>query len=52
MEIGKQKRSQGRMDVQKGAQVGGISSLNVNKAAEQGEMERKINNIVFMCVLL
>ena len=32
--------------------VGGISSLNVNKAAGQGEMERKINNIVFMCVLL
>ena len=32
--------------------VGGISSLNVNKAAEQGEIERKINNIVFMCVLL
>ena len=28
------------------------SSLNVNKAAEQGEMLRKINNIVFMCVLL
>ena len=28
------------------------SSLNVSKAAEQGEMERKINNIVLMCVLL
>ena len=42
-------RKNGRAE---GAQVGGISSLNVNKAAEQGEMERKINNIVFMCVLL
>ena len=25
--------------------VGGTSSLNVNKAAEQGEMERKIRNV-------
>ena len=33
--------------------VGDTSSLNgYQKAAGQGEMERKINNIVFMCVLL
>ena len=33
--------------------VGGTSSLNgYQKAADQGEMERKINNIVCMCVLL
>ena len=29
------------MEVQKESQVGGTSPLNVNKAAEQGEMERK-----------
>ena len=35
----------------KKGQVGGKkSSLNVIKAAVQGEMERKNNNIVFMCV--
>ena len=42
-------RKNGRAE---GAQVGGISSLNVNTTAEQGEMEIKINIIVFMCALL
>ena len=36
------------MDVQKESPVGGESSLNVNKAAGQGEMERKNEMCAFI----
>ena len=42
----KAKRSQEGIGMQKESPVGGESSLNVNKAAGQGEMERKIKKCV------
>ena len=40
------------MEVQKENPVGGTSPLNVNKAAEQGEMERKIEICVQALMML